>query len=448
MSPVSRSQNRSVTAATCGLTSTRGWRHNAWPGGRGSAANTSSAAPRRWPASSSSSSAASSSRDPRDTFTTIAPRGSRSSTPRSTAPCVSAVWGAAITRQSLSAASRGTSSPPPPPPPPPRPPPPRPAPPPPPPPPPPPAPRPPPPPPPPPPPGAGGPGCRSPPPGRRARPRRPPSRRHRPRRPAPAPARPPSRRPAPRESPSRSPPGRAKPRRTRRGPPPAGGSLPRRHGPDAGMVEQRHHHLIVQPLGPPELEVHDQVHILAAALLLHDVQPPAAHPALQLLQYQRLRPRVDPDAARRALARHDQLHAAQPLEHEEHEQGGADRLEVESRAQRDPDRRDHPDRGGTGQPHHHAARVQDRSGADEPDARDDLRGHPGRDVVPRRHGDGELRVQDGAEADQDIRPEARGLPAELALQTDRAAEDGAERELSHQLEPEHLHGFVHELFHH
>src|SRR2546425_6237506 len=30
----------------------------------------------------------------------------------------------------------------------------------------------------------------------------------------------------------------------------------------------------------------------------------------------------------------------------------------------------------------------------------------------------------------------------LALQTDRAAEDGAERELSHQLKPEHLHGFV------
>src|SRR5881628_3153696 len=126
MSPVSRSQNRSVTAATCGLTSTRGWRHSGWPGGSGSVANTSSAAPRSWPASSSSSSARSSSSDPRDTFTTIAPRGSRSSTPRSTAPCVSAVWGAAITRQSLSAASRGTSSPPPPPPPPPRPPPPHP----------------------------------------------------------------------------------------------------------------------------------------------------------------------------------------------------------------------------------------------------------------------------------------------------------------------------------
>src|SRR2546428_327035 len=316
MSPVSRSQNRSVTAATCGLTSTRGWRHSGWPGGSGSVANTSSAAPRSWPASSSSSSARSSSSDPRDTFTTIAPRGSRSSTPRSTAPCVSAVWGAAITRQSLSAASRGTSSPPPPPPPPPRPPPPRP--------------------PPPAPPGRGGcpppaapgggrrrlpgaarPRCSSPPPGRRARPRRPPSRRRRPRRPAPAPARPPSRRPAPRESPSRSPPGRARPRSTRRGPPPAGGSLPRRHGPDAGMVEQRHHHLIVQPLGPPELEVDDQVHILAAALLLHDVQPRAAHHGLQLLQYRRLRPRVDRDAARRRLALHDQLHPAQPLEPEE-----------------------------------------------------------------------------------------------------------------------------------
>src|SRR3989441_414407 len=57
------------------------------------------------------------------------------------------------------------------------------------------------------------------------------------------------------------------------------------------------------------------------------------------------------------------------------------------------------------------------------------------------------RVQHGAEADQDVRAEARGLPAELALQTDRAAEDGAERELGHQLQPQHVHDLLQELLH-
>src|SRR6266513_3589648 len=109
ISPVSRSQKRAVTAATWGLTSTRGWRQKAWPGGSGSAAKTSSAAPRSREASSAPSSAGSSKSVPRDTFTTMASCGSRSSTTRLTAPRVSAVWGAAITKQSLSVASRGRS---------------------------------------------------------------------------------------------------------------------------------------------------------------------------------------------------------------------------------------------------------------------------------------------------------------------------------------------------
>src|SRR3989454_6980430 len=70
-----------------------------------------------------------------------------------------------------------------------------------------------------------------------------------------------------------------------------------------------------------------------------------------------------------------------------------------------------------------------------------------RSRVSRRHRDRELGVQDGAEADQDVRPEARGLAAELPLQADRAAEDGAERELAHQLQPQHLHDLVQELLH-
>src|SRR5439155_4081104 len=109
ISPVSRSQKRAVTAATWGLTSTRGWRQKAWPAGSGSASKTSSAAPRSREASSPSSSAVSSKSVPRETFTTMASGGSRSSTARLTAPRVSAVWGAAITKQSLSAASRGRS---------------------------------------------------------------------------------------------------------------------------------------------------------------------------------------------------------------------------------------------------------------------------------------------------------------------------------------------------
>src|SRR2546426_8632890 len=57
-----------------------------------------------------------------------------------------------------------------------------------------------------------------------------------------------------------------------------------------------------------------------------------------------------------------------------------------------------------------------------------------RSRVSRRHRDRELGVQDGAEADQDVRPEARGLAAELPLQPDRASEDGAERSEEHTSE--------------
>src|SRR5712691_2265324 len=65
ISPVSRSQKRAVTAATWGLTSTRGWRQKGWPAGSGSAAKTSSAAPRSREASSRSSRAVSSRSVPR-----------------------------------------------------------------------------------------------------------------------------------------------------------------------------------------------------------------------------------------------------------------------------------------------------------------------------------------------------------------------------------------------
>src|SRR6266571_3004954 len=311
ISPVSRSQKRAVTAATWGLTSTRGWRQKGWPAGNGSAAKTSSAVPRRREASRRSSRAVSSNNVPRDTFTTMASCGSRSSTARLTAPRVSAVCGAAITKQSLSAASRGRSSRPP--------------------------------------------TQRTPvgPPraGRRrtpatliprATPRRAiappmpprpntPSRnspnsrtgtskpaksahaRLRPLRPAPhALSRPRRRAPPPppracqdhamaparllRPTPTKRPrhPGSAAPQRggctrhgaaTRDRPRAAGGaSLARGHGPYAGLMEQRQHDLVVQPLGPAQREVDHEVHVLATARLPLDLESRPADNRLQLVQ--------------------------------------------------------------------------------------------------------------------------------------------------------------------
>src|SRR5439155_18358184 len=42
-------------------------------------------------------------------------------------------------------------------------------------------------------------------------------------------------------------------------------SLARGHGPYAGLMEQRDHHLVVQPLGPAQREFDHEVHVFATA---------------------------------------------------------------------------------------------------------------------------------------------------------------------------------------
>src|SRR6266550_2603219 len=506
ISPVSRSQKRAVTAATWGLTSTRGWRQKGWPAGNGSAAKTSRAAPRTREASRTASRAVSSNRVPRDTFTTMASSGSRSSTARLTAPRVSAVCGAVITRQSLSAASRGRSA---------RPPtqrtpfgPPR----------------------------AGRrrtpatlipratprraiappmpPTPTGPPPETRAggrdrerssRSRRSPNRRWarhgprpswsarcespedaasserpplsrcgpsganlgplRPRRPAPrVPGR--SRRRTPRPPP-RVPLGRPMPSAPRPRPPPtpvptlfgssrrwsrapatrraarrdrrrAAGeaSLARGHGPDAGLMEQRQHDLVMQPLGPTQREFDHEVHVFATARL-----------PLQLVQDGGAGVGMHRQHAPRGLPRHQALDASESPQDDQDEQRRNGRFRVERRAQRHPDGRDDPDRGRAREADHRTARVQDRARADEPHTGHDLCGDARRVGVSGGHRERELGVEHRADADEDVGPETGRLAAQLALETDGAAEQGRETQLAEQLQPEHVHHMLQEVLH-
>jgi len=89
--------------------------------------------------------------------------------------------------------------------------------------------------------------------------------------------------------------------------------------------------------------------------------------------------------------------------------------------------------------------VQNRPRTDESDAGDDLTGDA-RGISTRssragnrvQHGKGQMGIQDRPDADQNIGAETGGFAAELALEPDRAAQQGGEPDLQHQLQPEHL----------
>src|SRR5690349_14304546 len=88
--------------------------------------------------------------------------------------------------------------------------------------------------------------------------------------------------------------------------------------------------------------------------------------------------------------------------------------------------------------------MKDRAGAEEPDAGNDL-GRDARRVTVRPaircesdlgDADREMREEGRADADENIRTEARRFPRHLALEADRAAEQGGEEQLDEQHELE------------
>ena len=133
-----------------------------------------------------------------------------------------------------------------------------------------------------------------------------------------------------------------------------------------------------------------------------------------------------------ALARELEL---QPDEHQldhEHDERGKGRALDIARAAGEADDGCGPEPGGRGQALDAlVARDDDRACADEADAGDDLRAET-RDVGKQMQGEQQVLARErgdgGAEADEDVRAEARGAALRLALGTDHAAADDGQRQ--------------------
>jgi len=136
--------------------------------------------------------------------------------------------------------------------------------------------------------------------------------------------------------------------------------------------------------------------------------------------------------------RDELLQRGQPRQHHDDEDGRAHRLDVGLRAEGHADGRHHPDRGRARQAGDRAPRVEDRAGADEAHAGQDLGRDPAGIASLRRHAHGEDREQGGSDADEDVGAEAGGLSLQLPLEADGAAQQDGEDELDEQLQPQRL----------
>ena len=94
----------------CGVQRIFGCRHNGLLAGSGSVANTSSAAPARWPVSTAATRSSSRSTAPRETLMTNASRGSAANAGAARRPAVAVVSGSAQTRMALRARNGASSA--------------------------------------------------------------------------------------------------------------------------------------------------------------------------------------------------------------------------------------------------------------------------------------------------------------------------------------------------
>jgi len=93
---------------------------------------------------------------------------------------------------------------------------------------------------------------------------------------------------------------------------------------------------------------------------------------------------------------------------------------------------DHPEAGRGGHAFDVVADLDEGAGAQETDARDHLRGDAAGIAVSladgRREPDRENHEKTGAQTYEDVRPQARGLPAEFALRADDASGEESENQ--------------------
>src|SRR5436190_12857119 len=126
------------------------------------------------------------------------------------------------------------------------------------------------------------------------------------------------------------------------------------------------------PRGSGKLELEDAVFCVVVDVLPEDLDPARRQERLDVIARDA---RVCPDRAAQHTPRATQLVLERPeaREHHRDERARTRGLDIPAGADRDADRRHHPDRGCGRQPGDRAARLHDGPGADEADARDDLR---------------------------------------------------------------------------
>ena len=127
--------------------------------------------------------------------------------------------------------------------------------------------------------------------------------------------------------------------------------------------------------------------------------------------------------------------------HQEIAGGGRRGQHRQPAAGRHADRGGQPDRRRGGEPAHQVPLDEDQAAADETDAGDDLRGHPGRvehHVVAQHVGEpvlGHEHDQRRAEPDQRVRPQAGALLLVLTFKADQRGEHQRDGQLDDLLPP-------------
>src|SRR5207247_9165879 len=153
---------------------------------------------------------------------------------------------------------------------------------------------------------------------------------------------------------------------------PGGRSLSRGDRAHVVVVEKGDHDLIVQSLGPTNIELDDEIDVFLTARHGADLEPRAPNESLQILEDRGTRVRVNRDGRPRRLTFDERLAPAKPGEHTQDDRRGGDPFEVVTASQGHADRRHDPDGRGAGEPNDGPAGVQNGPRPDEPDAGHDL----------------------------------------------------------------------------
>src|SRR5688572_9636733 len=199
---------------------------------------------------------------------------------------------------------------------------------------------------------------------------------------------------------------------------------------------------IVLPAGSDELQSIDEAFVLFGYLLRLDSNARCPENRRDFLEA-RVSPETNGAVHDTAKRQHPPLEPAERGQDERDEKRGCDRLGAMSGADRQPDRRDDPDRCRSRESDDFATRLHDRARAQKAYARYDLCGDARRiadATFTIRHpdGNGQVHEERGPKADENVCPESGGLARELALDADDAAEQHGEGQAPKQVERKRL----------